>query len=110
METLVRDYVTRHPADTFLVAFALLQQGRVDEALNIAEESWPKAEVAALAGGVAALIAYPGLTPAQIGRIGADLARDCRQERPPGPAPAGGWRSPHAASARRTPCRSTARS
>ncbi len=66
METLVRDYDTRHPDDTFLVAFALLQQGRVDEALKIAEESWPKAETAALAAESSVLIAYPGLTPPQI--------------------------------------------
>jgi len=69
METLVRDYVTRHPGDTFLVAFALLQQGRVDEALNIAEASWPKAEVTALATESQELIAYPGLTSQQIIRL-----------------------------------------
>ena len=69
MESLVRDYVTRHPADAFLVAFTLLQERRVDEALTIAEECWPKADVNALAGESSALIAYPDLTLPQMQRL-----------------------------------------
>ena len=65
----MRDYVTRHPNDTFLIAFTLLQEGRVDEALNVAEESWPKADVNALAAESLELISYAGLTPAQIQRL-----------------------------------------
>ena len=69
METLVRDYVTRHPAETYLLAFTLLQEGRVDEALEMAEQSWPKADVSALASEAQALIASSGLSPERIQRL-----------------------------------------
>ncbi len=48
--TLVRDYLTRAPGRHILATFTLLQEGlvdkaRVDKALDVAEESWPKADV-----------------------------------------------------------------
>jgi len=69
MEILVRDYVTRHPSESFRLAFTLLQQDRVDEALGFAEESWPKADVSALATELEALSANPGLNPEQSERL-----------------------------------------
>jgi cellulose synthase operon protein C len=50
MDNLVKDYVARHPEYACLNASLRLQQGKVDEALAIAGETWPKTELKALLG------------------------------------------------------------
>jgi cellulose synthase operon protein C len=67
-ERLVRDYASRHPEKEYLVAFTLLPQGRIDEALTIAERSWPKADVNDLAAEAVDLIVDPNLSPTQAQR------------------------------------------
>jgi cellulose synthase operon protein C len=69
MERLVREYVTRHPETDFLIPFVLLQQGRTDEALDLAEASWPKADVKALTAEASGLVGSVNLRSSQNQRL-----------------------------------------
>jgi tetratricopeptide (TPR) repeat protein len=65
-ERLLRDYTVRHPNEEFRLSFTLIRENRMAEALRLAEASWPKADMSALAAESLDLAEFPDLESAQI--------------------------------------------
>jgi tetratricopeptide (TPR) repeat protein len=69
MDNLLKDYVTRHPEDQLLMASMRILQGRVDEALTLAEKLWPNADARLLAVELAQWASSAKLAPEQVMRL-----------------------------------------
>ena len=67
-EAAWRQYVDRHPEEELLLAALLARQGRRDEALQHAEQTWQSAAPEAVAGTLAVLLSGGTATPEQLKR------------------------------------------
>ena len=97
MDNLVTDSVRTHPRLQFLRASVRLLQGRTDEALTLAEKSWPNTETQLLATEFAEW-AGGELHPGTGSSFGSPSAGRGRNTGPPTGDPAGPGQSPHAVS------------
>ena len=68
-EAIRREYVAQHPEQEILIAAILSQQGRREEALELAEKAWKTAEPTTIARATAALQAGGAASPDELQRI-----------------------------------------
>jgi len=71
-EAVRRQYIAEHPEQELMLAVLLAQEGRLDDALELAERAWKKSPPAAIANVTAAVLAGAA-SPEQIRRMEAIL-------------------------------------